>query len=253
MKNLSTKKIVQTALFVALALVVRMFSVMIPMGGVNGMRIGFSEVFTKMPAILFGPLLGGIASGLVDFLAQVIKSEGAYLWPMLIVMISGGAVTGVMWRLMRGIPARRIRVAFVVLCVGLALFGIYNHFVLASVGSGAWYDTLQRLKENLPMATYGMYGASVLGVAFLVADALIKRRHPDSYKEDFLPLAVTVLVSDIYVTTVNTFVLRYYYSGLSKLPFWVVYVPRLIPDLVSAVIFAYIISCLLKVAKNFNK
>lgn len=253
MKNLSTRKIVQTALFVALALVVRMFSVMIPVGGVGSLRIGFSEVFTKMPAILFGPIMGGAASGLVDFLSQVIKSEGAYLWPMLVVMISGGALTGLLWRAMRNIPAKKIRLAFVVLCICLAVFGVYNHIILSSVGEGAWYDTLQRLKDNLPMATYGMYGAAVLGIAFLAADIVIKRRNPDGYKEDFLPLAVTVLVSDIYVTTLNTFVLRYYYSGLAKLPFWVVYIPRIIPDLVSAVIFAYIISCMLKVSKKFNK
>lgn len=253
MKNLSTRKIVQTALFVALALVVRMFSVMIPVGGVGSLRIGFSEVFTKMPAILFGPLMGGIASGLVDFLAQVIKSEGAYLWPMLIVMIAGGALTGVLWKGMRKVPAKGIRLAFVLLCVFLAVFGGYNHFVLSSVGAGEWFDTLARLKDNLPMATYGMYGASALGIVFLVIDYVLKHRHPDSYKEDFLPLAVTVLVSDLFVTTLNTFVLRYYYSGLAKLPFWVVYIPRVIPDLVSAAIFAYIISCMLKVSKKFNK
>jgi ECF transporter S component (folate family) len=87
MKNSSVKTAVQTSLFVAIALVVRMFSFLVPMGGVGSMRIGFSEVFTKMPAILFGPLYGGMASGLVDYLAQVIKPEGAYLWLMLPVMM----------------------------------------------------------------------------------------------------------------------------------------------------------------------
>lgn len=253
MKNTSTKRVVQTALFVALALAVRMFSVMIPMGGVNGMRIGLSEVFTKMPAILFGPVMGGIASGLVDFLAQVIKSEGAYLWPMLVVMILGGATTGFVWRHIKNVPTSKIRVGFVVLCVLLALLGAYNHIVLSVTGTGAWFDTLQRLKENLPMATYGMYGAAFLGLLFLGVDTVIKRRNPDNYKDDFLPLTVTVLTSDLLVTTLNTFVLRYYYSGLAKLPFWMVYIPRLIPDLVSTVIFAYVISCMLKIYNKINK
>ena len=252
MKNTSTKCIVQTALFVALALVVRLFSVMLPIGGVAGMRIGVSEVFTKMPAILFGPVYGGAASGLVDFLSQVIKSEGAYLWPMLIVMILGGMLTGFLWKGFKKVTSSKLRVVFIVFCVFLAALGIFNHRVLSVVKQGAWYDTLLRLKENISFATYGLYAASLLGIAFVVTDAVLKRKFPDKYNDDFLQLTLTILISDIAVTTLNTFVLRFYYSGLARLPFWVVYVPRLIPDFVQTAIFAYIISCLLKIYKKIS-
>lgn len=252
MKNVTTKHIVQTALFIALALVVRMFSVMIPIGGVGSMRIGFSEVFTKMPALLFGPVMGGAASGLVDLLAQIIKSEGAYLWPILIVMIAGGALTGFLWRFFKNISSEKLRAGFIVFCVLLASFGAYNHYTLSIVQQGTWHSILLRLKENLGFATYGMYMAALLGILFLIIDMILKRKSPDSYNDDFLQLTLTVFLSDIFVTTLNTFVLRFYYSGLAKLPFWVVYIPRLIPDFVQAALFAYIISCLLKVFKKIS-
>lgn len=253
MKNSSVKSVVQTALFVALALVVRMFSFLIPIGGIGSMRIGVSEVFTKMPALLFGPLYGGLASGLVDYLAQIIKPEGAYLWLMLPVMILGGIITGLLWKWFKGKSSKSLRIGFVVFCIFLLTVGVFNHYTLSVAKSGAWFDTLQRLKENLLFATYGMYGASVLGIVFLSVDMVLKRKSPDKYNDDFLQLVATVFLSDIIVTTLNTFVLRFYFDGLAKLPFWVVYVPRLIPDFVQTAIFAYIISFLLKIYRKITK
>lgn len=172
MKNISTKRLVQTALFISLALAMRQLSIMLPFGGSGGMRIGISEVFTKMPALLFGPFWGGAASGLVDFLAQMIKSEGAYLWPMLAVMILGGVITGTMWKVLKKLPFERLR------------------------------------------------------------------------------LGLTVFSSDIVVTTLNTFILRHYYSGLAKIPFWTYYIPRVVQDLITSVLFAYILSFLLKIYRT---
>ncbi|MBQ6998481.1 MAG: ECF transporter S component [Clostridia bacterium] len=251
MKNTSTRRIVQTALFIALALVVRQFSVMIPFGGANGMRIGISEVFTKMPALVFGPVLGGAASGLVDFLAQMIKAEGAYLWPMLAVMILGGALTGVLWKIFKKLPSEKLRLGFTALCIVLLALGIFNHITLAVVKSGVWFNSLNALGDKASFTTYGLYCASVFGFVFLGADFVFKKKS-ENYNDDFLQLTLTVFLSDIVVTTLNTFILRFYYSGLAKIPFWTYYIPRLVQDLISTVIFAYILSCLLKVYRRIT-
>lgn len=253
MKNTHLKQVVHTALFIALALVLRQFSFMIPMGGANGMRIGVSEVFTKMPAILFGPVFGGITSGLVDLLAQIIKSEGAYLWPIFFVMVLGGFITGFMWKWMKNISSSKLRIGFIAFCIALAVFGGYNHYILGVVQKGVWHDILLRLKENLVFATYGMYITSLLGIIFVIIDLIMKKKSPSSYNDDFLQLVLTIFISDIIVTTLNTFVLRFYYTGLARLPFWAVYIPRLIPDFVQVPLFAYIISCLLKVYRRVIK
>lgn len=253
MKNTPTKRIVQTALFVALAVIVRMFSVMIPIGGTGSMRIGFSEVFTKMPALLFGPLLGGIASGLVDIVSQIVKPEGAYIWPILAVMVCGGALTGFLWKVFKNVSEKKLRIGYALFCVSLAVFATFNLWVLSTAQDGFWVKTLMRLKEQLPFATYGVYGAAVLGFVFLAVDFIIRKKSPQAYSGDFLQLIATIFISDIFVTTANTFVLRAYYEGLAKLPFMMVYIPRLIPDFVSTVIFAYLISLLLKIYRKVIK
>ena len=50
------RKIVQTALLISLALVARNLSVMVNIMGATGMRVGSSQVFSRMPALLFGPV-----------------------------------------------------------------------------------------------------------------------------------------------------------------------------------------------------
>lgn len=253
MKNTHLKQIIQTALFIALALVVRQFSFMIPMGGVNGMRIGVSEVFTKMPAILFGPILGGASSGLVDLLAQVIKSEGAYLWPIFFVMVLGGVLTGLMWMWMKKIPSKNLRIGFSIVCGGLFILGIYNIITVTFIKSGWWFGAVSSLGKNIGFATYGLCIAGVFGALFLLTDFLFKKKAGEKHNDDFLQLTLTIFTSDIVVTTLNTFVLRHFYTGLAKIPFWIYYTPRLIQDLINAVIFAYIISHLLKVYHKIIK
>ncbi len=253
MNRFSTKKLVQTALFIALALVLRQFSFMIPFGGTNGMRIGVSEVFTKMPALLFGPVLGGIASGLVDLLAQVIKSEGAYLFPILFVMIFGGMLTAFLWKRIKAIPSNRLRMGFIVICVLLMGLGVFNFITLYAIKGGAWFSLISSLGEKASFTTWGLCLAAVFGMVFLGADFLLKKKAGDKYNDDFLRLTLTVFLSDITVTTLNTFVLRYFYSGLAKIPFWTYYLPRVVQDLITAVIFAYILSCLLKAYNKIVK
>ena len=256
MKKLSTKSLVQTALFIALALVVRQLSIMIPFGGSAGMRIGVSEVFTKMPALLFGPLLGGITSGLVDFLSQLIKSEGAYLWLMLPVMVLGGVLTGFGWRFFRKISPAKLRKGFLFGCVACAVVGILNTAVLKFNFHGFWFNALDKLGTKVTLTTYGMLIASAFGFVFLFVEHIFKKKAGDGFNDDFIQLAFTVFFSDIIVTTLNTFILRLdapFGVGLSRLPFLAFYIPRLIPDLVGTVVFAYILSILLKIYNRIIK
>ncbi|HBM81036.1 MAG TPA: ECF transporter S component, partial [Clostridiaceae bacterium] len=47
-----------------------------------------------MPAILFGPLYGGIASGILDVLGYMLKPDGAYIPWLTVTAIAGGIITG---------------------------------------------------------------------------------------------------------------------------------------------------------------
>ena len=58
------RRIIQTALLIALALAVRSLSVMSTFMGAPGLRISCAQVFSRMPALLFGPFFGGLAQEL---------------------------------------------------------------------------------------------------------------------------------------------------------------------------------------------
>ena len=93
------KRIVQVGLLIALAVVVRNFSVMLPIAGVSGLRISFGEAFTKIAAILFGPLYGGISSGSLDVIGFFLAGGafGPYIPWITVDAVLGGTMTGLLW------------------------------------------------------------------------------------------------------------------------------------------------------------
>ena len=141
MENKHLRRLITTAVFLAISLVLRTtFIAYIPLFGANGMRVGIHGVFTIMPAILFGPWYGAVASGLGDVLGFMMANRGeAWLWQMTIIVTVGGFVRGWAWRLLRGrspVGTRSVVVAatLLFLCFGsfsmvqLRQEGITRHF-----------------------------------------------------------------------------------------------------------------------------
>ena len=57
----------------------RIFSIRIPLFGVEGIRIGFGALPTIFAGIIFGPLAGGIVGGISDLIGYFINPMGAYM------------------------------------------------------------------------------------------------------------------------------------------------------------------------------
>ena len=131
-KNTSLKKIIQTALLIAITLILRNFSYMFYFGGGTGMRVGISMFFSKLPALLFGPLYGGIADGLTDILAYIIKPEGGYMPLLTITAILGGIMVGFLWKYAKNINDKLFRNIFTTVFAVILVFGTAN-WVLSSL------------------------------------------------------------------------------------------------------------------------
>ena len=68
------------ALLIALNIILaRMLSVRIPLGGVEGLRIGFSSLPVIFAGIFFGPAAGGIVGAIGDMIGFFISPVGAYM------------------------------------------------------------------------------------------------------------------------------------------------------------------------------
>jgi ECF transporter S component (folate family) len=141
-------KITATAVFIALASVIKLFaSIPIPIFGANGIKVGLSGIFTAFPAFIFGPIYGGIASAASDVIGYLIRPDGAYIPWLTLVLFAGGCIKGLIWRLISSRREVRFRAAAVIMCAVIAAFGIASHVSLISDGVMSGFVAV---KENLP-------------------------------------------------------------------------------------------------------
>jgi len=199
---------VATAVFLAISLVLRMtVAGYIPLFGANGTRVGIHGVFTIMPAILFGPWYGAIASGLGDFLGFVLRPMGGqWLWQMTIVMTIGGFVRGWVWRMLRGRSSVGTRAVVIGFTLAFIAFGTISMIQLRQNGiTHGFYDDIATpsevdisgmnpisrlvisrtqntsnpsrfLSERIAEVAYAPLGAGALGMLLLGVDLFLSKR-----------------------------------------------------------------------------
>lgn len=279
--SLYVRRITISAAFLSIALVLRtMFTFEVPLFGQNGMRIGISDIFSFMPALLFGPIYGMIVSGIYDILGFIIKPTGPFIPLMTITAICGGFIRGALWSALGHRSSKKMRIIVTICSVLLLLVGICNIIFLSSDGIHAgFYKTIPKEEINTEnmhlvskmlisrtidtknpsgnLATYilfmttGVMGSAILGIVLLFADFFISKKFlKDTQKGQVPQLLIVLLVSGLIVTTLNTFVLREVFSSWKLLPFSVIWIPRLIEEILSNTIYTYFMAMLLGVLRR---
>jgi ECF transporter S component (folate family) len=275
--SINLRRVTISALLLSLSLVLKtVVSVYIPMFGQNGMRIGVSGIFSMIPAFLFGPAYGAIVSGLSDLLGYLLKPMGAYLPLMTLIVAFGGFLRGALWAVLRGRSSRKMRIVIAVFSLLLLALGICNLVFLSADGiNEAFYANVQaenidtgsmhRISQMLiartintkdpsgNLATYatflttGVIASAVLGLLLLVADWLLSRKLAHTAGIGQIPqLLFAMIVSGLIVTTLNTIVLREtIYASWKVLPFAVVWIPRIVEEILGNTVKAYFIAALL--------
>lgn len=141
-------RICLTGILISLAMVTKlMTSIPIPVLGPGGMKIGFSGIFTALPAFLFGPIYGGIASAMSDLIGAIVKPDGPYIPWLTVTAFLGGCIKGLLWQLLRN--ANKKRISALLLCVFLltGMFGAANYLSLRADGVvTSWISS----KETVP-------------------------------------------------------------------------------------------------------
>ena len=272
--SLYVRRIAVSAICLSVALVLSTFtSFYIPVLGQNGMRIGISGVFVILPSLLFGPVYGAIVSGLSDLLGWVLRPTGPYLPMMTLVMALGGFIRGAIWMGLRNRGSRGMRVAVTLCAAALLVFGLCNIAFLTEDGvTYSFYDSVnihqiqtedmhaisrmlitrtmntsdpgKNLATYLVTMTWGLVGSAIFGLSVLLADLLISKfLLKDETKGKFLHILISMLVSGLIVTTLNTIVLReFLYESWKLLPFTVVWIPRVIEEIISNMVKAYFVA-----------
>jgi len=83
----------------------RLFSFMIPIGGVGAMRLGFGSLPVVMAGIMLGPAAGGAVGMLADVVGYTINPMGgAYIPHLTVIAAITGIVPGLVVRLLKRGP-----------------------------------------------------------------------------------------------------------------------------------------------------
>ena len=286
-QSIYLRRLVVSSVFLAIALVLRMFfSFYMPLFGEAGMRVGISGIFVVMPAILFGPLFGGLTSGLMDILGFMMRPVGNYLPLMGVVVTLGGVIRGAMWLILRGRAPGKLRIIVLMLAVSMLVFGFANMFMLRASGvnvdfyeniaaTGAEIDTSNMffiarwliartqdvsnpsgmLSSMITTVTMGPIGAAAFGFVLAGIDFFIssKLRKELSNNENtsIMPLLLAMLTGSWFVNTLNTVILReMLITSWQLIPFAVVWLPRIIETTISTTVYAFFVALLLNVCKR---
>ncbi|WP_294184105.1 folate family ECF transporter S component [uncultured Clostridium sp.] len=249
MKNrMNTKFLVTTAVFIAIALVLRSFSILIAAGGILTMRISFSAIFYVMPGLLFGPLYGGIAGGLVDILGYMIAPMGAYIPLLTITNIIAGFLPAVLWKRIKNTDERKIANSYNVFFIILFSIGFINFAVTQFMPQSALAKSLTSLGPKSKYLSLGFMIIGAIAIMLFFVNILIKKnsgKAQDFVNSNYFKLVISLGLSGILVSTANTFILMIFTPALMYKGFVFLWAPRIAQALVMTIISSYIICILL--------
>lgn len=108
-------------------------------------------------------------------------------------------------------------------------------------------DPAGNLAVYITFVTAGIIGSAILGMILLLADLIISKKFAHNKNTGKIPqLLIVMITSGLIVTTLNTIVLRETILEAWKLlPFTVVWLPRVIEEILSNTVMAYFVAFLL--------
>ncbi|MDL2287713.1 ECF transporter S component, partial [Eubacteriales bacterium OttesenSCG-928-G02] len=178
-----------TAMFIALAVVSKLlFSVNIPIFGASGMKVGVSGIFTTIPAIVFGPFYGAVASACSDIFGHLIKPLGPYNPLYTITAFLGGFLKGCIWYLLVKVDKKKLKIVFASFLIVIGTFAVSVHISLYADGISKNFIAT---KENLP--SKGVIAESNKNIA---SDLVIKLAQ---YKNDIYTITAAEDTEEITI------------------------------------------------------
>ncbi len=280
-----------TAMFIGFALVLKfMLSFSIPLFGTDGMKVGFSGIFTAFPAFLFGPLYGGIASAISDVMGFFFKPTGPYAWQFTVMAFIGGVTKGLVWMLLKNIKKHNLKIIFAVIFLAVGVFGASNHIQLRNDGV---VSSLIAVKADMPVKEEmaALTEGEDCSFATELAGKLVQNKGAKSYQSS-LALYINLLTGGLMLAGflslayigIDAFVITRYRKKRGKedsdyfkillailasgiivtsintqvlidlysisLPYILYWIPRVIEEIIVCIIQAYFISILYGVYKS---
>ena len=125
--KISTQMLTRMALLIALNIILaRFLSVRVPIGGAEGLRIGFGSLPVIFAGVFMGPLAGGIVGAVGDLIGYFINPIGAYMPHFTLTAALRGIMPGLVIMLFaRGRKEVGIFPLFLAVCITLITVEIF--------------------------------------------------------------------------------------------------------------------------------
>ena len=191
--------LVFSALCLTLSLMLKAFNMFMPVG-IPILRIGFNGPPLKIVGVLFGPLYGGLAAGLSDFLGYVLmdKSGNFYLYQLTITAVLSGMSVGFLWRYFKTKTMRTVQLQYLGAVAILLVYGI--------VSFGLTYGRPEAAKQvggSIVIIVSGLVGV----ILYFINSAIVRRQKMKHFGEYFFQMFLSVTIPGLVFNWVNTYIL----------------------------------------------
>ncbi len=133
---MSTSSLVKAALLAAISIVLtRVFSLMIPLGGLPALRVGFGSIPIILSGMLFGPVIGCVTGVISDLLGYMMNPQGGFFPGFTLSAALFGTIPGLLFKIFK-IHKQRFNYNYVnaVIVIGFAVGMIWVMFSSDVIG-----------------------------------------------------------------------------------------------------------------------
>ncbi|WP_298843829.1 folate family ECF transporter S component [Clostridium sp.] len=247
-EKMNTKKLVSTSVFIAIAVVIRSLSIMIPIGGAGAMRISFDGIFYILPGIIYGPIYGAFAGGIADILAYILRPMGPYIPLFTLTTMLSGFIPGLIWKYVKSADTEKLVKYYITSFVALGLIGVINNIVILVFPKSNLGRMMFSLGKKTQFIGIGLEIIAVLGFAILFVNNCIKKiNNENKLYDNYIKMIFAIGLPAIIISTINTYFLILFIPGLSSIGFMVLWIPRISESCLMILIQSYIISVLLNI------
>lgn len=247
-EKISTRKMVSISIFIAIAVVLRSISIMIPIGGAGAMRISFDAIFYILPGIIYGPIYGAFAGGIVDILAYILRPMGPYIPLFTLTTMLAGFIPGLIWKHAKNADTEKLVKYYITSFVTLGLIGIINNIVILVLPKSNLGQLISSLGKKTQFIGIGLEIIALLGFAILFINTLVKRNNSENkIYDNYIKMILAIGLPAIIISSINTYILILFIPGLSSVGFMVLWIPRIAEACLMILIQSYIIAVLLNV------
>ncbi len=247
------QKITITGMIIALAVIVNLSRMDIPLASSPVLRISFGMPLLRFIAIAIGPLFGGIAAGITDILSYVFRPEGGpFLFPLTITSILDIMLTGFIWRWLKNVNSKSFSWVCVSVFGSCTFIGLYNNLVLNYSINAGYAAFLQNIND-ISIMSNAILIIGVIGlIAYFGTMLLWKNKNPKLFYRS-VKLIVVIGIPTLIFSTANTFILQYFKIIPDNISIIFFLIPRWIRDMVMILFTTYIQLFLMEVYGKVGK